>query len=773
MRRHLSFDDDTDTLRLPKHVVWTVVGLSFVPFLLHCAGIDFSSPHLGTAGQASTNSSTGPFTHGLMEWTSVCIAGFTAFLAFLYHRMKPDYLVLTIALVLLFVGPLDAFHTLAASGLVEAKADSRNLIPITWAISRSSKAMLLGLGALILLSKRTLPVGRNTTVLTSIVFASAMSAYLVVHSCAMGESLPNAQFPESVLTRPWDLPALVLFAFSAVFIFPLLFRAQPDLFSHALLLAALPDVATQLHMTFGSSELYDSHFHIAHFQKIVAYLVPLTALSLYFIQAFRRELSATDRLEQAIGGLRKEISVRQQVERQLRSKELRLDQLTGNIREVFWIALPQSIEWIYVSPAYEDIFGRSCESLYQDPWSVLDAIHPDDREEVRSLMEQDIQDDIGLDFRITRPDGQIRWIRTRAFPLQNEEGEVFRVAGISEDVTEQTVAENALRRTEARNRALLDAIPDLIFRVNRDGVYVDYHVTDRTLLKVPPQDFLGKRIWDFFPDLEEAFQKAIEKSLDSGALEVIEYPFELHGEQRDYEARFVKSGEDEIILIVRDITEHKRLEREILEISSREQQRIGHDLHDGLSQQLTGIALLGKALNQKLNSRLIPEAEDARRITDLANAAIAQTRSLARGLSPVELEQQGLSAALEELALGMESLHQVSCRFRCPRDVFVEDHATANHLYRIAQEAVTNALKHARPGRVDIELNKDDGTYTLKVEDDGKGLPDESSRGNGMGFHIMQYRARMIDASLTIEAAPGKGTTVICKLVNKETDQRN
>ncbi len=768
MKRYLSFPDDTDTPRLPKHVVWTVVGLSVVPFLLHWAGTDFSSPHLGTTGQDWTASSTGPFTHSLMEWTAVCIAGFTAFLAFLYHRSKPDSLVLTIALVFLFIGPLDAFHTLAASGLVEAKADSHNLIPITWAISRSSKALLVGLGALILLSKRKLPLGRNTTVLTSIGFALALSAYFVVHSCAMGDSLPNALFPESPLTRPWDLPALVLFAFSAVFIFPLLFRAQPSLFSHALLLAALPDVATQLHMSFGSSELYDSHFHIAHFLKIVAYLVPLTALSLYFIQAFRRESAATNRLEKAIGGLRKEISERQQVEKRLRSKELRLDQLTGNIREVFWISIPQSREWVYVSPAYEDIFGRSCESLYRDPWSVLEAIHPDDREEVRSLMEQDIQGDLDFDFRITRPDGQIRWIRTRAFPLQNEEGEVFRVAGISEDVTEQTEAENALRRNEARNRALLDAIPDLIFRVNRDGVYVDYHVRDRTLLKVPPQQFLGKRVWDFFPALEEKVRKAIENSLESGSLEVIEYPFELHGEQRDYEARFVKSGEDEIILIVRDITEHKRLEREILEIASREQQRIGHDLHDGLSQQLTGIALLGKALNQKLDTRLIPEAEDARRIVDLANAAIAQTRSLARGLSPVELEQQGLSAALEELAVGTQTLHQVSCRFRCPRDVFVGDHAAANHLYRIAQEAVTNALKHAHPSRIDIELNKEDGTYTLKIQDDGEGLPDESSRGNGMGFHIMQYRARMIDASLTIDDTPGKGTTVLCKFVNKE-----
>jgi PAS domain S-box-containing protein len=512
---------------------------------------------------------------------------------------------------------------------------------------------------------------------------------------------------------------------------------------------------------------------MAHFQKIVAYLVPLTALSLYFLQAFRRELSATDRLEEAIGGLRKEISERRQVEKQLRSKELRLDQLTGNIREVFWISIPQSREWIYVSPAYEDIFGRSCESLYQDPWSVLEAIHPDDREEVRSLMEQEVEDDLSLNFRITRPDGQIRWIRTRAFPLQNEEGEVFRVAGISEDVTEQTVTENALRRTEAKNRALLNAIPDLIFRVSRDGVYLDYHARDQSKLRAPPQEFLGKRVWDFFPDLEEEVRKAIEKSLESGALEIIEYPFELHGEQRDYESRFVKSGEDEVTLIVRDITEHKRLEREILEISSREQERIGHDLHDGLSQQLTGIALLGKALTQKLETRPFPEAEDARRIVDLANAAIAQTRSLARGLSPVELEQQGLYAALEELAAGVETLHPVSCRFRRRQDVSVEDHATANHLYRIAQEAVTNALKHAAPSRIEIELQKDDGTYTLKIQDNGKGLPQDSSRSNGMGFHIMQYRARMIDASLTIEDTPGKGTTVTCKLVNKETEQRH
>jgi PAS domain S-box-containing protein len=706
-----------------------------------------------------------------MEWTAVCMGTFTAVLGVLYLRHKSDYVVVVIAITMCFVGSMDAFHTLAADRLVEASADNRSLVPLTSALSRFSNSLLLGIGcSILLLSKRIRPRRPDVSFLIVLAIGLVALAYWIVHFYATREKLPEAYFPQSFITRPWDLPALILFAVSGIFLFPPLLRRYPGLFSHALLLSVFPHITSQLHMTLGSTQIYDSHFHIAHLLKIVAYLVPLSALCLYFIHSLRSGLGAIEQLEKATEGLRQEASKRAQVERKLRSQEMRLTQLTDSIREVFWIAAPRVGEWIYVSPAYEEIFDRSCESLYRDPWSILDAIHPDDRDHVRTLLEQDVQGDFGFDFRIKRSDDQIRWIQTRAFPVRNKAGEVYRVAGISEDVTQQKDAEEALRRTEARNEALVNALPDLIFRLSRDGVILDYRAKDHSELRFQPQEFLGRKVWDLLPELEDRAKPAAEKALETDTVQIIEYPLEMSGQLREYEARFVRSGEDEVLAIIRDITEHKHLEREILDISSREQQRIGHDLHDGLSQQLAGIALLGKVLHQRLETKSLPEAADAMRIVDLVKEAITQTRSLAHGLSPIQLDSQGLPDALEELALWVENLHSVDCRFRCDQEIRIDDLAAATNLYRIAQESVSNALKHGDPSYIEIELSSRNGLLTLTIRDNGTGLPEEANRGSGMGFHIMEYRARIIGASVEIKGSPGEGTVVTCKFRGKNAE---
>jgi signal transduction histidine kinase len=137
------------------------------------------------------------------------------------------------------------------------------------------------------------------------------------------------------------------------------------------------------------------------------------------------------------------------------------------------------------------------------------------------------------------------------------------------------------------------------------------------------------------------------------------------------------------------------------------------------------------------------------------------------------LERQGLAAALEELAVGVEHLYPTSCHFRCNEEIFVDEHTVADHLYRIAQEAVNNSVKHAGSNRIDIELSNGEDQLTLKVKDDGRGLPEAPERGSGMGFNIMQYRARMIDASLSITSTSGKGTVVTCKYVKKARESES
>lgn len=208
----------------------------------------------------------------------------------------------------------------------------------------------------------------------------------------------------------------------------------------------------------------------------------------------------------------------------------------------------------------------------------------------------------------------------------------------------------------------------------------------------------------------------------------------------------------------------QRLEQEILHISEREQQRIGRDLHDDLGQQLAGLSIMATMLSRSLASRAAPEEEAAAKITELLKKTVAMTRSLARGLHPVAAEPQGLVSALHDLAARTAGLFHIDCQFESAGAVEMDDNTAATHLYRIAQEAVSNGVKHGHAGHVRIGLCADAETLVLTVKDDGSGIETQDAACEGMGLRIMRYRAGMIGGRLTIEKQPGGGTCVTCKL---------
>jgi two-component system CheB/CheR fusion protein len=213
---------------------------------------------------------------------------------------------------------------------------------------------------------------------------------------------------------------------------------------------------------------------------------------------------------------------------------------------------------------------------------------------------------------------------------------------------------------------------------------------------------------------------------------------------------------------IRDISERKRLEKTILEISERERRRIGQDLHDGLGQHLTGVAFMGKVLEDRLRESSAAEAADAAKIVRLVNEAIKITRELARGLLPVVTEDHGLAPALEHYAAEVSELFQVGCRFECGESILVRDGALADHLHRLTQEAVTNAIKHGRARNITIGLAMVKGGGVLTVGDDGCGFEVVSRSQSGLGLRIMNYRAKMIGGSLSVESSLNGGTVVRC-----------
>jgi signal transduction histidine kinase len=212
--------------------------------------------------------------------------------------------------------------------------------------------------------------------------------------------------------------------------------------------------------------------------------------------------------------------------------------------------------------------------------------------------------------------------------------------------------------------------------------------------------------------------------------------------------------------------ERRRLEKEILEVSEREQRRIGEDLHDGLGQQLTAIEMLCTSLKADVAARQPKLKQQVSQIGERLREAISHTRSMARGLVPVKDEPEALWASLLELAERTTALGRVKCRVDCPEPVLVEDNAVAGHLYRIAQEAVNNAVKHSRAREVVIRLARRDGMLELSVADNGKGFG--KAQGSGIGLQVMKHRAAVIGAELRVESKTGKGVTITCTLVEKK-----
>jgi PAS domain S-box-containing protein len=211
-----------------------------------------------------------------------------------------------------------------------------------------------------------------------------------------------------------------------------------------------------------------------------------------------------------------------------------------------------------------------------------------------------------------------------------------------------------------------------------------------------------------------------------------------------------------------DITERKGLEEAILEISSREQRRIAQDLHDGLGQHLTGIAFMSKVLEEKLSDKSLPEAVEAAKIVKMVNQAIDNTRQLARGLHPVAAEPLGLLSALKKWADEVEGLFRIRCSLHCEKPLSIYDVNSATHLYRIAQEAVNNAIRHGKSKNIAIRLAGKNGAGMLTIQDDGEGFPKKPPSQPGAGLSIMNYRADMIGGSLKVQQNEDRGVTVTC-----------
>ncbi len=336
---------------------------------------------------------------------------------------------------------------------------------------------------------------------------------------------------------------------------------------------------------------------------------------------------------------------------------------------------------------------------------------------------------------------------------------------------ERKMADDALRESEARMRGVLNTAVDGIITIDESGVVQSFNPAAERIFGYPAEEVVGQNVKKLMlpPDRDE-HDDYVRRYMETGRRRIIGIGREVVGRHKNGSIFPVDLAVSEIQLghrriftgIVRDVSERRALEKEVSETSSREQQRIGRDLHDGLGQELTGIAFIAGTLQKKLAARSLPEAQDAAEITELANASIDHTRALVKGLCPVDLKADGLMTSMRELADTMETLHSQSCSFECRRPVLMDNPDTASHLYYIAYEAANNAVKHAKARNIVISLTSEGDQTVLTVEDDGIGLPTNLPNDAGRGLHIMKYRARMIGGSIVVRRGANRGTVVTC-----------
>lgn len=491
-------------------------------------------------------------------------------------------------------------------------------------------------------------------------------------------------------------------------------------------------------------------------------------------------------------GIGQDITKRKRAEEALRESEERFRQLAENIHDLFWIKTPDFKRVLYLSPVFESMSGRSAEERYRDEdyQPFLHSIVPEDREKMAHIMESASGEEFDVEFRIRRPDGSVRWIRDRGFPIRNQAGQVYRIAGIAHDITERKLAEQALRESEERFRQLTENINEVFWMTTPDLKQVLYlSPAFRNLLGRPFE--LGQEGAGI-----EAFLESVHPDDRASVMEILAEP----GQEFDIECRIclddgllrwvrnrgfpIRNQYGQIYRmggVAEDITHRKEAEERLKATteqlralsaslqSAREQEatRIAHQVHDELGGILTGLRWELEALEKMIDAPAdswhlkVVMREKLEAMLGLTDTTINVVRGIASDLRPSILDDLGLVEAIEWQTQQFQARTGIQCRCdsSLPSIPLGEQQSTA--VFRIVQEALTNILRHAQATRVGVAMSEEDGILVLTVSDNGRGITEAEKLGrNSLGLLGMQERAHLIGGSVDIAGVRDAGTTL-------------
>ena len=418
-----------------------------------------------------------------------------------------------------------------------------------------------------------------------------------------------------------------------------------------------------------------------------------------------------------------------------------------------------------------EIIGLSREKL--TPTTFMEITHPDDLpmalENVAKLKEGRVRS-YSMEKRNVLPGGEIKWINLSVAAMWEKGEAPTRHIAVIEDISDRKNAEAKYLRELEFNRTLVDHTSVIIVLLDRQGRMEYVNEATVNFLGFSRKELLGRTPWEVGIMSSEERIRAVERLqvlLKGGSnppRETILTDKSGVGHVFSLSSLSTKAPDgtiDRIIVTGADLTERNRLQREILKVSEQEQARIGHNLHDGVGQTMTGVASLMSALEIELVGE--PKASAAR-ICELVQKAVQEIRGMSHSMSPAAVKNRGLGGVLQLLADMISTNHRIACTFDFDPDIQVADSEKETHIYRIAQEAANNALRHGGPTKISISLRRHgDKECMLTVEDNGKGISKaDAARSDGIGLQVMDYRANLIGGTLKIISKKHRGVSLIC-----------
>jgi PAS domain S-box-containing protein len=488
----------------------------------------------------------------------------------------------------------------------------------------------------------------------------------------------------------------------------------------------------------------------------------------------------------------REISERQKSEYALKESEEKLRQIMENISDVVWLISFDQSRMLYVSPSYERIWGRSCQSLYDNPRGYIQTIHPGDKPAVLTRFRQyALTGRFDHSFRIVRPDGEVRWIHARMFPILDDCGEVVRHAGISTDITEEKLAGETLHDLSVRLRAILDHSPLLIAELNGAGLCLMANPAVGRFLGVGVSDLIGRKLEDFFQGhTVKMFKERIAQVMSTQRPLTVEDHLAIGKTEQHFITTlfplFAPSGEARSIgNISLEITDLKRAESELVRANAllevranqlralageltmaeqRERKRVSKVLHDGLQQNLASVRLQLAGLVGRQDAA--PLMRELNEIDKVIAESIAMSRSLIADLSPPVLHDRGLGAGLKWLARRMKDKHGLNVALFVDDDIELPEDIK-NLTFESVRELLFNIVKHAGAAHAQVRMqHSQESGMRITIRDEGVGFDPEGLKlagdaGGGFGLFSISERIGLLGGTFEIDSAPGKGSCFV------------